>query len=88
MLFSVKFQVQVAVKQQVHHRTRLLSLNCSKCLYNDVEEYLFEGDTYWYYNRANLHGYTKEGAHFTPEFLKRLKPLYENTVEDVLKRLK
>lgn len=86
-LLLIIANLQEAEKQQTHHQARLLSLNCTKCSYNAVENLLWEDDIYWFYNRANLHGYTKDGQHFTPEFLKKLKPMYQKAIDEVLKRL-
>lgn len=48
---------------------------------------MFEGDWLYLYNRKNLHAYTGDGAHWTPDMLEKLTHLYQRTADDLIFRL-
>ncbi|CAJ0604879.1 unnamed protein product [Cylicocyclus nassatus] len=70
-----------------YHQLRLSSLNCSKCITNNINEALFKNGLFHLYDPDTLLARLGDGIHMTPVGLELLRPLYTKILENLLQRL-
>ncbi|EYC15401.1 hypothetical protein Y032_0037g3500 [Ancylostoma ceylanicum] len=72
------------MNQTRHHRTRISSIKCKKCIINDVNAALFHDGLFYTYDPETFLARLGDGSHMTPVGLELLRPLYSKILNKLL----
>ncbi|CAJ0606320.1 unnamed protein product [Cylicocyclus nassatus] len=78
---------QQYIDQAQHHRKRISSLVCNKCIINDVAEGLFQNGIFFAYDPRTYFARIGDGTHLTTVGIELLRPLYKRIIEKLLQEL-
>ncbi|WKX97716.1 hypothetical protein Q1695_013412 [Nippostrongylus brasiliensis] len=73
--------------QTGYHRTRISSINCTKCIINDVAKAFFVDGLFYTYDPKTFLVRLGDGSHLTPVGLEMLRPMYTKILEHLLATL-
>lgn len=72
------------INQTRFHRQRIASIECDKCIINDVAKVLFHDGLFYTYDPKTFLARLGDGSHMTPVGLELLRPLYKKILDDLL----
>ncbi|KJH44069.1 acyltransferase [Dictyocaulus viviparus] len=72
------------LNQTRYHRERISSINCKKCIINDVTKVLFQNKRFYSYDPETLLARLSDGYHMSPVGLEMLRPLYTEILDKLV----